>query len=156
MRIRDVGLRELNSLVNEDDVLPYVNPEADFLDMAGVLNRPGVMAKGCEAVHGAVLMIPFPNAALEVHWFMPGHGGMKAIRAIVDWIFERTGTDYIFGPCPRQNLQARTVNTWLGGKIIGEHVDQFGRPVVTYAMSREEWASGKAKRAGLTSAAAAL
>lgn len=146
MRVRDVGLNEFNSLANSDDVLPHINPTVDRIDLTYIWKQPGVMVKGCEAVNGAVLMIPYPNSTYEVHWFMPGNAGMKAIAAIVDWIFERTDTEIIFGPCPKNNLQARMVNRWLGGRVIGKGVDEFGRPTVTYGMSREEWGSHKAKR----------
>lgn len=141
MKVVDVSARELNQIVNEPDVLAAVNPTVDFLDLSWVTNTPGVLVKGCEAVSGAVLLIPYPDNSYEIHWFMPGNANLPAIKKIVDWMFERTNTEFLFGPTPASNIAARTVNRWLGGRIIGTHIDEFGRPCVTYAMSREEWAS---------------
>lgn len=141
MRVRDVTLNEFNEVANDPEVLSAINPFVDRIDLAWIYNKPGVMAKGCDGVRGCALIIPWPDNAQEIHWFFPGNGGIKAIRAIVNWIFERTQTDVLFGNTPKANIGARIVNRHLGGKIVGELVDEHGRPAVTMAMSREEWAN---------------
>lgn len=143
MRVRDVTLNEFNEIANDPDVLVAINPFVDRIDLAGIFKTPGVWVKGCDGVRGAALIIPWPDNAREIHWYFPGNGGMKAIRAIVDWVFERTNTDILFGNTPKANLAARVVNRWLGGQTIGELLDDHGRPAVTFSLTREAWASRK-------------
>lgn len=139
MRVVDVSLNEFNQVANEPDVLRYINPHANRIDLCAVYETPGVMVKGCEGVHGAVLLIPHTHLAVEIHWFMPCAAGVNAISAIVDWVFQSTNTEHLFGSCPAKNLSARTVNRWLGGREIGRLNDDFGRPSITYSLSRAEW-----------------
>lgn len=160
MRLRDVTVNELNEVANDPEVLSAINPFVRRIDLAWALDHTHVpgkapMLKGCDGVRGCALIIPWADNAYEVHWFFPGYGGMKAIKAIVDWLFERTDADILFGNTPKANLAARLVNRWLGGKIIGELVDDHGRPSVTFSLSREEWASRK-KPVELTSDKALL
>lgn len=143
MRVVDVSLNALNEVANDPEVLAAINPFADRIDLQWVYDKPGVMVKGCYGVRGCVLIIPWPDEVKEVHWFMPGNGGMEAISTIVDWLFERTTTDCLFGNVPSANLAARFVNRWLGGKIVDELTDAHGRPAVTFSLSREAWASRK-------------
>lgn len=150
MQIRDVSLNEFNAIANSDDVLPHINPFVDRVDLADAWKGQGVLAKGCEGVSGAVLMIPRINGAYEVHWFMPGNAGMQAIEAIITWLFERENATAAYGWCPKNNLPARLVNRWLGAKVVGEFVDEYGRPCVTMAASRDDWYARCEKRRNLT------
>lgn len=147
MRVVDVTLNELNAVANEPDVLCAINPFVDRIDLAWIYNQPGVLVKGCVGVQGCAVLIPWPDSAIEAHWFFPGHGGVQAIRTIRDWIFERTSTALVFGNVPKANLAARLLNKALGARTIGELTDAHGRPAVTMACSREEWASHKKTRA---------
>lgn len=145
MRVIDVSLNEFNAVANEPDVLRYLNPKLNRIDLAWIYETPGVMVKGCDGVHGAVLLIPYPDLAMEIHWFMPGDAGMRAISAVVDWTFENTHTEHLFGNCPVKNIAARCVNRWLGGRVIGQLTDEHGRECLTYTLSRADW-SNKHKR----------
>jgi RimJ/RimL family protein N-acetyltransferase len=143
MRVIDVTLNEFNEIANDPEVLAAINPFVDRIDLAWAYQQPGTWCKGVDGVRGCALIIPWPDNAREIHWFFPGYGGMRAIRTIVDWVFENTNTDILFGNTPKQNLGARIVNRWLGGKIVGELVDDHGRPAVTFSLAREEWANHK-------------
>lgn len=145
MRIRDISLNEFNEIANQSDVLRYINPTINRIDLAQVYEAPGVLVKGCDGVRGAVLIIPYPDFAMDIHWFMPSEAGVRAIRAIVDWVFDNTDAEHLFGNCPEENLAARITNRWLGGKEIGRLDDEFGRPSITYAISRNEWAARRKK-----------
>lgn len=146
MRIRTISLNEFNSIANEPDVLTAINPTIERIDLEPIYSKSGVRVIGCADVNGCALLIPWPNSTYELHWFMPGNASVEACAAIVDYIFETTTTDYLFGATPKHNIAARIVNRWLGGKIVGELVDDYKRPCVTYALSREEWATRKATR----------
>lgn len=143
MRVIDVTLNEFNAVANDPEVLAAINPFINRIDLAWAYQQQGNWCKGVDGVRGCALVIPWPDNAREIHWFFPGNAGIKAIKTIVDWIFERTDTDILFGNTPKANLAARIVNVWLGGKIIGELTDDHGRPAVTFSMSREAWASRK-------------
>lgn len=145
MRVRDVTLNEFNEVANAPEVLAAINPQKNRIDLAWIYETPGVWCKGCDGVRGCALIIPWPNNTREIHWFLPGANSTKAIRAIVDWVFERTDTTILFGNTPKSNLHARIVNRWLGGRVVGELVDDLGRPAVTFSLSRDEWARHKTR-----------
>lgn len=143
MRVIDIDVRTLNQLANEPDVLRYLNTKAKFIDLSWVYDRPGALVKGCDGVHGAVVLLLHPGDNYEIHYLMPGDAGMASVKAIVDWMFEHTSAQTLFGSTPKKNIAARAVNRWLGGKIIGELADESDRPCAVYALDRDTWASRK-------------
>ena len=151
MRVRHIKqIQQLAAIANEPEVLSAIDPNADFIDLSWVFKKPGALVLTCDGIDGCCIFLPEEKAPqsqrLEIHYLMPGYGGVDAIRAIIDWVFTKTNAQVIFGFTPRSNLAARLINRWLGALPVSERIDGAGRPCIVYELTRDKWASLLADR----------
>lgn len=150
MRVRVLSPQELNGIVNQPAILPYLHPNAISMDMGSAAQQNGWIILGCEGVEGACAFAPQPLDYYELHYLFASSKAPMAVKACIGWVFDRTPCQVIYGYTPREFLAARSLNRWLGGSAVKEHTDGAGRPCTIYELTREQWYEPRRKSLSLS------
>lgn len=131
----------LNYVVNQPEVLPFVAPGCEYLDMEPFFNNPANVMLGDE--RGLVIFAALGDASYEGHYLLtralPAAQRLPFLRACLVAMFTEHNAHAIRGKTPRDNRAARIVNRALGFLPVGSALDNTGRPCTYYVLERATW-----------------
>lgn len=146
MTLREQQLDILNWVVNQPEVLPFLAPGYENVNMAAFFKNPKNIMLGDD--RGLVLFGHVGDGIYEMHYLfthaLRGRKALLAIKTALKAMFTKYGAVKIVGNTPRDNQPARVMNRALGGIPIGTSKDAQGRPCTTYMLERSKWAESSA------------
>lgn len=136
------GLALLERLANHPDILPWVAPGFDIVDVREH-DVPGLQVFGDET--GGVMFRPSDEPGVyEIHYLFTkavrGKAALTLIRQSITRMFTEHGATVIGGAVPREHRASRAMTRALGFRPIGPHTDFFGRDSIIYSLERASWA----------------
>lgn len=138
-----MGLALLERLANHPDILPWVAPGLDSVDVAAH-DVSGLRVFGDD--RGAVMFRPVAAepGVFEMHYLftqdLRGKAALDMIRRCVTTMFTDHCATAICGAVPREHRASRVMSRALGARPIGSHTDFFGRCCIVYVIERKSWA----------------
>jgi hypothetical protein len=143
---RDQEISLLNFVTNQPEVLPFLAPGHDEVEMSRFFKNPKNVMLGDD--RGVVLFGHCGNNIYEMHYLfthaLRGRKALLACRTALKTMFTVYGAEKIVGQTPRDNEAARFMNRALGGVQAGTSVDSQGRACVNYVLERASWATSLA------------
>lgn len=137
------ALQTINAIANQPEVLRFVAPGCDRVDLAGFFDRPANVAVWDTL--GAMLFGAKGDGTYEAHYlFTIGRRGKEALdfaREAFNTMFTTHGATAIFGSIVRDNRAARVMSRALGCIPCGEFIDERGEHRINYIMERGRWAT---------------
>lgn len=134
-------IRLVNRVANRPEVLHWVAPGADHVDLSGFFDRPGNIMLGNEL--GVILFGHMTEGFYCVHFLLTdslrGPDALYAIKMAFNSLFTYRNCVAITGLIPRENRASRAMVRALGCRQIGQALDQHGRACNSYIMERATW-----------------
>src|ERR1700744_4008484 len=132
----------LNRVANSLEVLPWIAPGFDHVDMAPFFDRPANLMLGNDS--GVVLFIHLGEAIYSCHFLLTsslrGRDALTAIKMAFTTLFTSRNAVAITGLIPRDNRASRAMVNALGCRPLGLAPDSLGRSCMSYIMERKQWA----------------
>jgi hypothetical protein len=134
-------IRLLNDVANQPEVLAWVAPGHERIDLRAFFDRPGNLMLGNPL--GVVLFGNLGDALYSCHFLftakMRGPDALRAIKMAFSSLFTYKDCVAITGLIPRENRASRAMVRALGCRPIGETTDMYGRPCISYMLERKKW-----------------
>ncbi len=131
----------LNMIANQPEVLPWVAPGYDHVDLTDFFDRPGNLMLG--NIMGVVLFGAMGEGLYSTHFLftssLRGRDALHAIRLAFNSLFTYRDCVAITGLIPRENRASRAMVRALGCRLIGHATDSHGRACNSYIMERGRW-----------------
>ena len=136
----------LNYVANHPDVLRFVAPGRQSIDLHAFFNDPQNVMFGDS--RGLILFLHQPDHTYQMHWMLTeqirGTAALAMAKAAIATMFTNFDCCAITGATPRENRAARTMNRALGGIPVGVSIDSQGRHCINYRLERTKWAISSA------------
>lgn len=135
--------RELNRIANLPEVLPFVAPGFDHVDLTNFIAQD---KNFCLRYRGGYMIFAHAGGdKYEGHFLFPakirGKRALTSARKIVTHMFTKRGARAIYGDIARTNRAARVFARTLGFNRIGQGRDSAGVPFVRFHITSTEWAT---------------
>lgn len=131
----------MNRIANRPEVLPWVAPGFDHVDLSQFFERPGNLLVGNEL--GVILFGDLGEGLYSCHFLLTnklrGADKLRAIRMAFSSLFTYKNCVAITGLIPRENRASRAMVRALGCRLIGQTVDIYGRSCNSYMLERATW-----------------
>lgn len=131
----------LNRIANQPEVLPWVAPGYQNIDLSAFFEREGNLMLGDE--RGVILFAAMGEGLYSCHFLfttsLRGANAARAIRAAFTSLFTSRDCVAITGLIPREHRASRAMARAIGCRPIGEAFDAHGRSCISYIMERSRW-----------------
>lgn len=131
----------VNTVANQPEVLRWVAPGADRVDLSAFFDKPDNLMLGNEL--GVVLFGHMTEGFYCVHFLLTdalrGPDALRAIKLAFNSLFTYRNCVAITGLIPRENRASRAMVRAIGCRLIGQTTDAHGRACNSYIMERATW-----------------
>ncbi len=138
---RDEKIALVNMVANQPEVIRWVAPGADRVDLSRFFDNPGNLMLGNAL--GVILFGYMTEGFYCAHFLLTdslrGPDALRAIKMAFDSLFTYRNCVAITGLIPRENRASRAMVRALGCRQIGQALDQHGRACNSYIMERSTW-----------------
>lgn len=141
MMTRAEKIKLLNTVANQPEVLSWVAPGFDRVDLSAFFDRPGNLMLGNAL--GVVLFSNMTEGLYSAHFLftdrLRGPDALHAIKLAFSSLFTYRDCVAITGLIPRENRASRAMVRALGCRQMGQAIDAAGRACNSYIMERARW-----------------